>query len=311
MAADKGTDYHFEQMFYNGLTKWQDEVETIYESNNGEATSVLQTDAAKVKEFYDGLGKYSRVEWPSMLTNFDSATSCTANTAMCCWPKDRQANDNNGNCATPYDENCVNKDPADNTNLCFADLRKGTVSSGYNASDQAFISFPEDNANGEGSIHCHGFAWSNDEYDPTSRYRGNNLFYVSMYDHMHQRGYVKNIPGMPMCGCIDQMPMVTRSDCTQVDLTEEWDVIFESDTNTFNAKLTKVEIAFNACRGINNRNNDLWAYAARLYYEGRITNSQFGQVGRVITDSNDCHHEVELAKQKKGFKTGEFDTLFI
>jgi len=115
---------------------------------------------------------------------------------------------------------------------------------------------------------------------------------------------------MPMCGCIDQMPMVTRSDCTQVDLTEEWDVIFESDTNTFNAKLTKVEIAFNACRGINNRNNDLWAYAARLYYEGRITNSQFGQVGRVITDSNDCHHEVELAKQNKGFKTGEFISLF-
>jgi hypothetical protein len=310
MAANKGTDYHFEQMFYNGLTKWQDEVETIYETTNGEATSVLQTDAAKVKEFYNGLGKYSRVEWPSMLTNFDYSTSttCTANTVMCCWPKDRQANDNNGNCATPYDENCVNKDPADNTNLCFADLHKGRVSSGYTTSNQAFISFPEDNNAGEGSIHCHGFAWSNDEYDPTSRYKANNLFYVSMYDHMYQRGYVKNIPSAPMCGCIDQMPMVTRSDCTQVDLTEEWDVIFDSDT--FNAILTKVEVAFNACQGRNNRNNDLWAYAARLYDEGRITNVQFGQVGRVITDSNDCNHEVGLAKQNKGFKTGEFGALF-
>ena len=97
--------------------------------------------------------------------------------------------------------------------------------------------------------------------------------------------------------------MVTRSDCTQVDLTEEWDVDF--DDNAFIAKLTKVEIAFNACQGRNNRNNDLWAYTARLYDEGRITNRQFGQVGRVITDSSECHHETERAKQQKGFRTGE------
>lgn len=300
IAADKGTDYNFEQMFYNGLTTWQDEVETIYESDNGDATSILQTDASKVKEFYEGAGKYGRVEWPSQLTNFEPST-CTANVAMCCWPKDRQANDNNGNCAKPYDENCVDKDPADNTNLCFADLKKGGMSSGY-YTERGFTAYPEDNASGEGAIHCHGFAWANDEYDTISRYKGNNLFYVSMYDHLYQRGYVKNIPGMPMCGCIDQMPMVTRSDCTQVDLTEEWDVDF--DDNAFIAKLTKVEIAFNACQGRNNRNNDLWAYTARLYDEGRITNRQFGQVGRVITDSSECHHETERAKQQKGFRTG-------
>ena len=52
----------------------------------------------------------------------------------------------------------------------------------------------------QGQIHCHGLAWTSDEYDTYSRYKGNNLFYVSMYDHMHQRGYVEEIPGMPMCG---------------------------------------------------------------------------------------------------------------
>ena len=30
-AANRGTDLHFEQMFYNGRTDWQEEVETIYE----------------------------------------------------------------------------------------------------------------------------------------------------------------------------------------------------------------------------------------------------------------------------------------
>ena len=197
-AAGKGTNYHFEQMFYNGLSDWQDEVETIHESADGSASSVLREDAARVREFYQGLGSYSRVEWPDMLTNFEPST-CDSHAAMCCWPKDRQANDGNGNCATEYDENCVDKDPADNTNLCFADLAQGNLSSDFDSND-GFMVFPEDNGNGEGAIHCHGFAWADDEYDSISRYIGNNLFFVSMYDHMHQRGYVKNIPGMPMCG---------------------------------------------------------------------------------------------------------------
>lgn len=109
------------------------------------------------------------------------------------------ANDGNGNCDDPYDENCVNKDVADNTNLCFADLSQGEASSHFTS--DGFAVFPEDNDNGEGAIHCHGFAWADDEYETTSRYRSNNLFFVSMYDHMYQRGYVKNIPGMPVSCC--------------------------------------------------------------------------------------------------------------
>ena len=34
-----------------------------------------------------------------------------------CWPKDQQANDGNMNCTLPYDQDCVDKDPADKTNL--------------------------------------------------------------------------------------------------------------------------------------------------------------------------------------------------
>jgi hypothetical protein len=188
-----------------------------------------------------------------MLTNFDDAT-CTMNAAMCCWPKDRQANDNNGNCAKPYDLNCVDKDPADNTDLCYVDMEDGSASNEFGG--DGFAVFPGDNNGGEGAIHCHGFAWANDEYDSISRYKANNLFYVSMYDHMYQRGYVENIPGAPMCGCLDQMPIVSRSDCTQVDLEEEFKLVF--DGTDFAATLIKSEIDFNACRGINNRNNDLW-----------------------------------------------------
>eukprot|EP00580_Thalassiosira_gravida_P013233 CAMPEP_0201683418 /NCGR_PEP_ID=MMETSP0494-20130426/52117_1 /ASSEMBLY_ACC=CAM_ASM_000839 /TAXON_ID=420259 /ORGANISM="Thalassiosira gravida, Strain GMp14c1" /LENGTH=981 /DNA_ID=CAMNT_0048167195 /DNA_START=200 /DNA_END=3143 /DNA_ORIENTATION=- len=288
-AADKGTDLNFEQMFYNGRGEWQEEVETLYEAkdeNGGKAvTSRLREDARKVGEFYRADGQYSRVSWPgegtNALPNFDS---CPSNAAMCCWPKDRQANDNNGNCAKAYDENCVDKDPADNTNLCYVDVERGNSSTGEDG--KGFIAFPGDNNDGEGSIHCHGLAWSNDVNDRTARYKANNLFFVSMYDHMYQRGYVKNVPGAPMCGCVEQMPTVSRSDCTQVDLTETFTITYNADAKTFESKLTTIHIDFNSCRGINNRNNDLWAYIAKLYYQKDITKEQFGEAGRIITNTN-------------------------
>jgi hypothetical protein len=289
-AANRGTDMHFESMFYNGRTDWQEEVETKYEREDEAPTSILKEDAEAVRTFFEGIAQGRRVSWPGSLNNFQSSVTdtnglatCTTNAAMCCWPKDRQANDNNGNCAKPYDQNCVNKDPADNTNLCYVDLERGNSSTG--STDAGFLGFPEDNGNGEGAIHCHGLAWSNDANDHTARYKANNLFFVSMYDHMYQRGYVKNIPGAPMCGCVEQMPTVSRSDCTQVDLTETVQITF--DGSAFTSKMTQVHVDFNACQGVNNRNNDLWAYMARLYYQGDITREQFGEAGRIITD-NGC-----------------------
>jgi len=227
--------------------------------------------------------------------------TCTTNAAMCCWPKDRQANDNNGNCAKEYDVNCVDKDVADNTDLCFVDLERGNASTGSDSGVDTTLVYPGDNDQGEGAIHCHGLAWSNDVNDMTARYKGNNLFFVSMYDHMYQRGYVKNIPGAPMCGCVEQMPTVTRSDCTQVDLTET--IVIEFDGSSFKAKLTSIYVDFNACQGINNRNNDLWAYMARLYYQGDITPKQFGEAGRIITNTN-CNEATKFELDQKQLTVG-------
>jgi len=290
-AADRGDDMRFEGMFYNGHTDWQEEVETNYETEDETPTNVLKEDAEQVRVFFDGIAQGQRVDWPGALPNFqssvtdaDSLATCTTNAAMCCWPKDRQANDNNGNCAEPYDVNCVDKDPADNTDLCFVDMERGNSSTNFDSTDT--VVFPGDNNQGEGAIHCHGLAWSNDVNDATARYKGNNLFYVSMYDHMYVRGYVENIPGAPMCGCVEQMPTVSRSDCTQVDLTESISISYDPRASgTFITRIEAVDVEFNACQGIDNRNNDLWAYMARLYYQKDITPEQFGEAGRIITDT--------------------------
>ena len=88
------------------------------------------------------------------------------------------------------------------------------------------------------------------------------------------------------------MPTVTRSDCTQVDLTENF--IIDYSSGEFTTKLTGVHVDFNSCQGINNQNNDLWAYMARLYYQGDITPQQFGEAGRIITNDNYGCTEVSM-----------------
>ena len=105
---------------------------------------------------------------------------------MCCFGRDRQSNDNNGNCA---DNDCIDKSPADNSNLCYPNF-------------PTIIPFPNES---EGAIHCYGLAWGEDVNGFEAKMKYNNLFFVSMYDHMYTRGYVeKMVPDeyVPMCGCI-------------------------------------------------------------------------------------------------------------
>jgi len=284
-AAAKGEDFAFEQLYYNGGSEWNEQVQT---TEDGVDKYILKRDAHTVLSFYDNEAEETQVQWPGSLTNFNLNT-CNAHAAMCCWVTDRQANDNNGNCATPYDVNCVNKDPADNTDLCYVSHPDGNLSTKFDSTN-GFTGFPGDDNNNsndaEGPIHCHGFAWAEDDNDYTARYKANNLFYVSMYDHMYQRGYVRNVPGAPMCACVEQMPRVSRSDCTQIDVVEQYTLLY--DGSKFHGSLDSIEVTFNACRGIDNRNNDLWAYMGRLYGEGKVTAKQWAQLGNTVVENNNC-----------------------
>jgi len=305
--AKKGGN--FEQMFFNGGTDWNEEYQTRYPTDaDGNPTNRLRTsgdqigDAFRVKNIYDSEAQYGMIEWPDSLTNFDQ---CSTNAVMCCWPKDRQANDGNGNCGTPYDTNCIDKDPADNTDLCYVDMEKGQLSTGFNSS--GIQVFPGDNHDGEGAIHCHGFAWADDDADKSSAYKGNNLFYISMYDHMHQRGYVKNIPGAPMCACTDQMPVVTRSDCTQIDVEEAFKFIYAD--GSFTAELEQIDIDFNACQGINRHghraNNDLWSYMNQLFIDGKVGPEKLADLNEVLVDHGRCDRASDkFLYQKRALSTG-------
>jgi hypothetical protein len=146
-------------------------------------------------------------------------------------------------------------------------------------------------------MHCHGFAWSEFEDDVNSHARWNNLFYVAMHDHMYTRGYVESITNnpnidnvQPMCGCIEDMNPVARSDCTETIPVTDYTVSIDATEAISIAPLADTyRIKFEACEGyiynsygpegyqdaldmgeLVNKDNDLSAFVYRLYLEEKM-----------------------------------------
>jgi len=222
----------------------------------------------------------------TVLDAIPSLESCDYNSIMCCFGRDRQPNDGNGNCAEPLDSECVHADPADNTNLCYID-QLASPSPSPTFTDP--YTFPN---KVEGPVHCHGLAWDEDENSVMSRLRFNNLFYVSMFDHMYTRGYVEKMVDtdtIGMCGCVEDMPSVSRADCTQIDTTQEFTVSYSGDgvQNFVVAKIGDMDVEFNACQGINpstgkRKSNDLGSYVYRLNQEGKLSDEKMNGVYQTL-----------------------------
>jgi hypothetical protein len=180
--------------FFDGGTSWNDERETT--ADDGETVYNLGGETTKIHSGYYPVAKHHAVRFPNDISNFQD---CAIRAAMCCYVQDRQADDEGGSCEEPYDENCVDADPRNNTDICLVDMARAPESSRVPG---GFAIFPEDQ---EGATHCHGFAWSDDEMHPSNLYKGNTLYYIAMWYNLRMRGYVKNVPGAPMCGCVEQV----------------------------------------------------------------------------------------------------------
>jgi len=131
-------------------------------------------------------------------------------------------------------------------------------------------------------------------------YKGNNLFYVSLYDHMHQRGYVRNAPGSAMCGCAENMAVVTRADCTEIEADQTYTFNY---SGSFQSVLSKVKkVRFNACQGANNRNNDLEAYYKRLVNEGKQTQANLEKLQKTLVgaEAGKCNQAIVNFMASKG-----------
>jgi len=165
--------------------------------------------------------------------------------------------------------------------------------------NDGFAIFPEGD---EGPVHCHGLAWGEDEMEADFRYRANNLFYVSMSDHLHDRGYVRAVQGAPMCSCVENMPIVSRSDCTEITAKEFYKFTFPKDySGEISATLDYVDINFNACRA--KQNNNLERFYERLRDEGRVSKAKYDRFRNTIVGDHKCSAAIGDLLFEKGLKT--------
>lgn len=225
--------YNFKRITGQG---WQ------FDNNYFDGGTFLNEEYEPVEVDFDDV--FEEVAQDSLITYPDDSVAknfadCEAQSVMCCWVQDRYDDGNgNGNCDQ---DDCKDADPADNTNVCYVDMEAGSASSHVGGGGAVFSRVDD-----EGATHCHGFAWEDDEVAKDYRYRGNLLFYVSMYDHLSERGYVREVPGAPMCACVERMPVVEESDCTEADITETYTFRFRNNGN-HRADITNVDIEYNAC----------------------------------------------------------------
>mmetsp|Transcript_2066 Transcript_2066/g.2812 ORF Transcript_2066/g.2812 Transcript_2066/m.2812 type:complete len:404 (+) Transcript_2066:373-1584(+) len=288
-----GEGYQFDNEFYDGGTPLNAEYDPVDIANS--------QGGADIERVYNDVSKNQLITFPSEYLKDNFLENCEAQAVMCCWVQDRQAGDNNGNCNS---NDCYDEDPADNTDICWVDLHAAAKS---NHVEGGFAIFPGNTATtGEGDAHCHGFAWSNDPNSPDYRYRGNVLFYVSMYDHLEQRGYVRNVPGATMCSCIDKSPTASRADCTNVEVTETFKFERVQNGNSANnnidaASIVDIDVVFNNCPTSNTQNNDLRRWYDKLEGGGVTTEASDNVFNKHIIGDCDNGDYYEEFLASKGF----------
>jgi len=304
----------FDNEHYSGGGEWNYEVETAGGEDN------LQTDASRVNDVYYYEAQRKVIEFPvggdgniesvnpfneaNTIGGFQDLDGCDLNAAYCCFAQDRQAGDNNGNCAKPYEYNCVDKDPADNANICYIDHSRSAKASHVSSGFSIFTDVKRGLENIEGPVHCHGLVWPEDPLHQDNVFKGNLLFYVSMYDHLTQRGYARNIPGSSMCACAENMAVVTRADCTQVATDEETNIKWSAADQSLKAYVNIKDVNYNSCQGLNNRDNDLFARAGKLNREDSNTypDKKVKAMNEVLVGANrgQCNQAVkDFLKTKK------------
>lgn len=80
-------------------------------------------------------------------------------------------------------------------------------------------------------------------------YKGNLLFEVAMKYGLKENGYTRSVPHAPMCACVEQMPVVSHADCTDLDVVNSWSIYANPDSGLLSIDHSVAELTFNDCNG--------------------------------------------------------------
>ena len=97
------------------------------------------------------------------------------------------------------------------------------------------------------------------------------------------------------------MPVVTRSDCTQIDVNNE-DVVFSFNTEDgLRAEIGDIDIEFNSCQGANGNNNDLSSYYEQLVIEGKATEEEMYELENYLVGETYCREAIDSFLDEQGY----------
>lgn len=160
-------------------------------------------------------------DYKPYLPQFNLTSSCQLNSIMCCFSEDR-----------------VNGNLEDNADVCSHDLetshKSNHVRHGLGVYDPKVPTY------------CTAFKWDDDENSASYQYRGNALFDISFGTFL-EKGYVKNVPGAPMCSCIEDMPTVTNAACRKVKVANEQYSLSFNVNKTIVIKQDDVDVTYTDC----------------------------------------------------------------
>lgn len=225
-----GNNYEFDKNFMDGGSRWNSQTEQnlTIAIDAGRATRFLQNGASTQRvawPTYAALQNYTKVFNPTgqpYMSNYNLSESCALRTVMCCYTTDRTT-------GLPISNG--------NANVCNNDLRGGRHSTHVQRGVAVYDSTVP--------AYCTGFSWSSDNTSASYQYRGNSLADLTLGTLLNKK-YVKNIPGAPMCGCLEQMPVVTNAACRQVSVTnEQWQLTNNGNQLTF--KQLSASVTFSDC----------------------------------------------------------------
>lgn len=267
-----------------------------YESSEFDFSKAISSESQLVKEFIDGgtvlnyekdsegssLAKDSGgiasadthassklMSWPK----HHALDQCDVGAAMCCWI------DSRGTSALE-----------DNSDVCYVDMkasrRTAHVADGYSIYGDSH----------EGAVNCHGFAWGTDSGSISSALKGNALYKVGFLDGLYKNMNVEQVPGAPMCGCMDRMPVVTNASCTKVTDVSSKVTIKHSSASGFSSVFTGGTIVYSPCSDDDASNN------LKSYYKTLVgdTSADAAYIDTRLVGEGNCHGAINGFLDRKG-----------
>lgn len=267
-----GEGPQFLKNFLDGGTTWNDNYEA-------DGKYILSQDAAIIPTLYDSKATNTvfsapdggaNAEYEHYFSNFfNGDQECRLGVIECCYTASRSYPDQTG--------------LEDNAQMCALDLTLAAKSNHIQSPDFK-PSFTYYGTKAQDDTYCSGFAYDEDSFGDAVKY--NTLFHMAMMTNLYTKNYVKNIPGAPMCGCLEQMPVVDNAACVKEKEGYEIDL----STGDIN-----VDISWEEC----GTNVDLYSY-----YEALPGRSAFEKtfVREKIVGTDNCEAAAESFMNEQMYK---------